>query len=240
MKRNTSIPTDGSADPIPSGIQAWDDRIEEGRVRERRAFIFGCCGGVMGLAGAGSLIHSLVRGSPPPLLAELCRGEVLAVRTVDLPGTRPRLEDVAEDLKAWVRGAREVLIDLHALGRQARRTYALTLKGSAAEAKLQAYHQGNKLDEAARTKTVYLEGQTAFPQSGVPDSNSWLCEWTERTTGRDGSSKSETAWRMTVSFVLRPPTTADELKRNPHGIYVDSFNWEAVTPRRGQVAERAR
>lgn len=241
MKRPAnSIPTDGTGDPIPAAVAEYDSRIEEAAVRERRGFIFGCAGAAFGLSGAGALTYALVRGSPPPLLAEMCRGDVLAVRSVAAPTARPAQQDIAADLKAWVRGAREALTDVHALSRQAFKTYDMTRRNSQAEAKLRAYHNQNKLNEIAATRTIYVKAQTAFPQAGVADSNTWLCEWRETTTGRDGVVMAEAQWRMVVSFVLRPPTTADDLQRNPHGLFVESFDWEVVRPDRNVVAERGR
>lgn len=238
MKRGQgSIPTDGSGDPIPAAQAEYDDRLEDARAMSRRGFIFGAIGGGMGLAGAAALLYRMVEGAPAPLLAEMCRGDVLAVRSIDAPGSRPRVEDISEDLKEWVRGAREVLTDPHALARQAWRTYNMTRKSSQAEAVLKDYHDKNKLNELARTKTIHLEGQTAFPQGGVANSNTWLCEWSEVTRGLDGVTMSTVPWRMTVSFVIRPPQTADDLKKNPHGIFVESFNWEKVDRSRSQLVE---
>ena len=38
-------------------------------------------------------------------------------------------------------------------------------------------------------------------------------------------------WRCRVTFVLNPPTTRDALEKSPHGVYVESYHWEAVPSR---------
>lgn len=231
MKNGQHIPDPVPVDPVQAGAGVYDSMVERAAAAERRGFIALMSGIAFGISGAAALGYMIFRGPPPPLLAEMCRGDVLAVRTVDMPAGRPALEDIAEDLKKWVRGAREVSFDRDFVGRQAWKAYDLTRRGSQAEVDLQGFHRTNDPMERAKTVSVKLERQTAMPEGGKAASNTWLLEWTEITKQRDGVVVSRVDWRMQVSFVLNPPVTRDELNRNPHGIFVESFHWEDIRTR---------
>lgn len=241
MRRNTTDTAIAAGEPNLPAQSEYDSFLEDARSDKRKGFAALMFGVAFTAAGIGLVGYRIVVPGPAPLLAEMCRGDVLAVRSVDTPAGRPRLEDIAEDLNAWVRGAREVSVDMDFLRRQAWRTYALTRGGSQADNVLKTYHETNRPDELAKSKTVKLDGQTAFPAGGDASSNTWRLEWREITRGRDGTVMSVTNWRMEASFIVKPPTTADELRRNPHGIYVEAFKWEAVpNGQRARVAEAGR
>lgn len=242
MKREHGDPIP-AGEPNRAGMAEHDSFMEDARADKRRGFMMLCGGFGLAAVGSGMMAYRIVVPGPAPLLAEMCRSDVLAVRSVDTPAGRPTLEDIAEDLNAWARGAREVSVDLDFLRRQAWRTYAMTRSGSQAESMLRAYHEANKPDETARSKTVKLDRQTAFPTGGDANSNTWRLEWREVSRGRDGTLAGVTDWRMEVSFIVKAPTTADELRRNPHGIYVEAFRWESVqnaTAQRARVTEATR
>lgn len=238
MKRPDNAQVTPPDKPNRSAQTEWDALVEDARADKRRGFIALCVGSALGLTGAGATLYRIVRPGPAPLIAEVCRGDVLAVRSADTAPGRPRLEDIADDLNAWVRGAREVSVDMDFLRRAAWKTYNLTRKGSQAEAMLQAYHAANKPDELARTKTVKLDNQTAMPARGDPNSDTWNLEWREITRGRDGSLMAPVNWKMEVSFTLKTPDSADELRKNPRGIYVEAFQWQAPQTAQRRIAER--
>lgn len=221
--------TDAPATDTPPEGSAWDSILEHAAAAERRGFVFAMTGAALSVIGGGSILYRLIRPGPSPLIAETCRGEVIALRSLDDAPARPKLEDIAEDLNAWVRGAREVSFDLTFIGRQTWRSYYLTRAGSQAEADLQAHHRANDPTQRARGENVVCEKQSALPQGGSADSNVWLLEWEEVTRARDGTLKSRVAWRCVATFVIVPPTTDPEaVRRNPRGIYMESFHWTAL------------
>lgn len=241
MKRSPQTAPMGEAgERIPDAVAEYDRTIERAQASERRAFAFLCVGAVLALAGTGAVLYRVVVPGPPPLLAEMCRGDVLAVRSVESLGQRPPIEDIRDNLVRWVRGAREAGTDPVFFSRQAWGTYHRTRKGSQAEAALQAFHEDRKLEEVMRTKTIYLEGITAFPEGGNPESNTWRVDWTEVVKGRDGVVQSTTPWRMTVQFGIARPTDRKKLQDNPHGVFVESFSWEPVRASPGRIAEALR
>lgn len=231
-----------NADPLQNddpafiaGRREWDSRIEEAAVRERRAFLFGAGGAVLGLAGLGYGVMERTRAIDPVLrYVEVCRDRLLAVVSQDTPGDLPA-QLIAEKLKAWLRGARAVSLDGPHMRDAIWATYRMTEAGSPAEAVLKAHHARQRPDERAATEIVVLERQTAMPD-GPPTSRTWRMEWREITTARDGRPISAEDWRMILTFTVRRPTTTEEIERNWSGIFVQTFHWERVTPGSPRIA----
>lgn len=221
-------PRAGQAAPPAPKASAWDNVLDAAQASERRGFLFMLGGlGLAGLGGAQQIIR-LVQPGPLPIIADVCRTDTIAVRTADMPPGRPALHDIAEDLMAWLRGAREVSFDGDFITRQATWTYNHTRSGSQAEAQLLAHHRANDPHKAAKQRNVKLERQTAIPAAGVPSSNTWKLEWREVARARDGVLVSRLDWRADVSFVLNPSTTHEAIRKNARGLYVDSFFWTQV------------
>jgi type IV secretion system protein VirB5 len=53
---------------------------------------------------------------------------------------------------------------------------------------------------------------------------SFQVKWTETTFER-GSQAGVARWTAILTIVARPPVSADVLRRNPLGIYVDAIDW---------------
>ncbi len=54
--------------------------------------------------------------------------------------------------------------------------------------------------------------------------NSFQVKWTEQIYEHDSLARTE-RWTAIVSIVLQQPRTADALRRNPLGLYVNGLNW---------------
>ena len=52
-------------------------------------------------------------------------------------------------------------------------------------------------------------------------------EWRETVIGRDGTLIRNEPWTATVTFVVTPPSTAEQVMLNPDGIFVTAYSWEA-------------
>lgn len=53
---------------------------------------------------------------------------------------------------------------------------------------------------------------------------SFQVKWTESEYER-GSLSGTSRWTAILSIVMRPPTSAETLRRNPLGVYVDAVDW---------------
>jgi type IV secretion system protein VirB5 len=70
--------------------------------------------------------------------------------------------------------------------------------------------------------------------------SSFQVKWTETAFER-GSQVGTSRWTAILTTVTRPPTSADVLRKNPLGIYVDAIDWsrEFDTASPAAVPERA-
>ena len=53
---------------------------------------------------------------------------------------------------------------------------------------------------------------------------SFQVKWTETAYER-GSQAGTSHWTAIVSVVVKPPTSAETLRKNPLGLYVDAIDW---------------
>ena len=54
--------------------------------------------------------------------------------------------------------------------------------------------------------------------------NSFRIAWSERRY-QDGSLAATERWAAIVTVVIQPPRTADALRKNPLGVFVNALNW---------------
>lgn len=73
----------------------------------------------------------------------------------------------------------------------------------------------------AREGTVSVEVTSALRIS----SGSWQVDWVERRRDRQGTAAGETLWRGSFRIRMHVAQDAEQLEKNPIGMYVDEFNW---------------
>ena len=100
----------------------------------------------------------------------------------------------------------------------------LTLKGNALMTEWIGPKGGaNDPFQRAQTMTTSTEIISAIPLSAT----SWQIDWWERTWDKSGQSIGRpVAWRATLTTVLIPPTTRQQMMDNPLGLFVDEFHWD--------------
>jgi len=168
---------------------------------------------------AVSLQHKVV-----PYVVEMNQhSEPVAVRRADVLA-RPNANQIRAGLRTWIMGARSVYTDPLALKNLIDTTYAETLPDSPAFKKLAEYHQLNNPYQRAQTETVSVEVLAAVPIS----ENTWQVEWRETRRQTSGKVISTEDWQATITVMISPPTTPQQIMLNPIGLYVQQFEW---TPR---------
>jgi len=85
------------------------------------------------------------------------------------------------------------------------------------------------LNDYARTNDPFAnvgKQQVAVDVSSVirASPTSFRVAWTERRY-QDGSLASTERWSAIVTVVVQTPRTADALRKNPLGIYINAINW---------------
>ncbi|MBI2772562.1 MAG: conjugal transfer protein TrbF [Burkholderiales bacterium] len=88
----------------------------------------------------------------------------------------------------------------------------------------------NKLNEQFRAKSPFKEAETngvsvqlvsILPISG----QTWQAEWLETYRDMRGQLLKTVRFKATLTVTVSPPTTEDEISRNPLGVYVSDLNF---------------
>lgn len=204
--------------PYQKAAQVWDERMGAARVQAKnwRLMAFGC----LILAGgfAGALVWQSARGTVVPWIVEIDRhGEARAVDAA-AASFQPSDPQIAWHLARFVEGVRGLPADPVVVRQNWLRAYDFTTDRGA-----------QALNEHARAHDPFTRvgrDQVAVEVSSVirasPDS--FRVAWVERHY-TDGQLARTERWTAILTVVLQPPRTAERLRANPLGIYVNAINW---------------
>ncbi|WP_260929146.1 conjugal transfer protein TrbF [Novosphingobium sp. 9] len=204
--------------PYQRAAQVWDERIGSARVQARnwRLACFCCLGLTAGLASA--LVWQASRGSVIPWVVEIDRlGQARAVAPAQA-GYRPSDPQIAYHLARFIEQVRSIPSDPVVLRQNWLRAYDFTSERG-----------GQALNDYARSDDPFAKigkTQVAVDVSSVirASPSSFRVAWSERRY-EDGALAQTTRWSAILTIAVEPPRTADGLRRNPLGIFVDAFDW---------------
>lgn len=204
--------------PYQRAAQAWDERIGSARVQARswRLAFFGCLA-LSGGLGAGLVWQSL-RGSVVPWVVEVDKlGEAQAVAPADA-GYRPDDPQIAFQLARFIEEVRAVPADAVVLRQNWLRAYDFTTdKGALALSDYARIH-----DPFAEVGNVQVAVDVSSVIRASP--TSFRVAWKERRYS-DGALAETSRWSAILTVVIQPPRTADALRKNPLGLFVNAINW---------------
>lgn len=204
--------------PYQRAAQVWDDRIGSARVQARnwRLAFFGCLALSSGLAGG--LVWQSARGTIIPWVVEVDRlGQAQAIAPADA-GFRPTDPQIAFHLARFIEQVRSIPADPVVLRQDWLRAYDFTTERGGRM--LSDYARGN--DPFASVGKV----QIAVDVSSVirASDDSFRVAWTERRY-QDSALVETSRWSAILTIVVQPPRSAEALRRNPLGLFVDAINW---------------
>lgn len=211
--------------PYQRAGQLWDERIGSARVQARnwRLMAFGCLFLAAG-ASAGLAWQSL-QSRVTPYVVEVDRlGEARAVQPADL-ADHPTDPQLAWHLARFITNVRSISLDPVLMRRDWLEAFDFTTKRGAQL--LSEYARSAAPFASAGERTVSVQVTSVVRASD----KSFQVKWTE--TAYERGSQSETSrWTAILTVVTRPPSSADILRKNPLGIYVDAIDWsrELETP----------
>jgi type IV secretory pathway TrbF-like protein len=204
--------------PYQRAGQAWDERIGSARVQARnwRLMAFGCLALSGGLAGA--FVWQASRGSVTPWVVQvdhLGRAEAVAPASA---GYRPTDPEIAWHLARFIEDVRSVSADPVVMRKAWLEAYGyVTDKGAQA---LDGYARAD--DPFAKVGKIQVAVDISSVIRASP--SSFRVAWTERTYA-DGALATTERWTAILTVVLKAPTTADSLRKNPLGVFVNAINW---------------
>ncbi len=204
--------------PYQRAAQVWDDRIGSARVQARnwRLMAFGSLILSAGLAGA--LVWQSASGSIVPWVVQVDKlgaAQAIAPATADYQPSDPQ---VAYYLARFIEQVRSIPADPIIVRQNWLRAYNFTTQAGALA--LNDYARANDPFANIGKQQVAVDVSSVIRASPT----SFRIAWVERRY-EDGSLASTQRWTAIVTVVVQTPRTADALRKNPLGIYINAINW---------------
>lgn len=198
--------------------QVWDDRLGSARAQAhnwRRLAL----GNLLLSAGlATGLFWQSLQNRVVPYIVEVDKlGEAQAVSQADI-AYQPTDPQIAWHLARFIENVRSVSLDPVLMRRNWLSAYDFATRRGAAF--LDDYARRNPPFAHVGEKTSLVQVTSVVRASD----RSFQLKWTE-TAYEQGVEKSVSHWTAMATIVTHSPTTADVLRKNPLGIYVDGLDW---------------
>jgi type IV secretion system protein VirB5 len=167
---------------------------------------------------SGGLVWQSLQSRVTPYVVEVDRlGEARAVAPAERD-YRPDDAEIAWHLARFIVQVRSVSLDPVLMRRNWLSAYDfVTKRGSRF---LSNYAASAHPFELVGERTVSVEVTTVIRASD----RSFQVEWTETAFER-GAETGKSRWTAILGVVQRPPASAEVLRRNPLGLYVDAIDW---------------
>ncbi|MGK6317769.1 conjugal transfer protein TrbF [Neorhizobium sp. DT-125] len=204
--------------PYQRAAQAWDERIGSARVQAKnwRLMAFGS----LLLAGgfASALVWQSTRGTVVPWVVQIDKlGEAQAIAPA-VADYRPTDPQIAWHLARFIEQVRSIPADAVIVRQNWLRAYEFTTDRGAVA--LNDYARANDpFTEVGKTQ-ISVEISSVIRAS--PDS--FRVAWIERHF-ENGQLSATERWTAILTVVIQQPNTADRLRANPLGVYVNAINW---------------
>src|SRR6266702_3137670 len=204
--------------PYQKAAQVWDERLGSARVQAANWRIAALSSASLSVLLGLTLLLTVGRSVVVPYIVEVDRlGEVRAVGPA-VEAYQPSDAQIAHFLARFIENVRSLSIDpvivrtnwLHAYdfvtdrGAQALNDYA---------------HEADPFTKIG-AKTATAEVTSVVRASG----DSFEIRWKESTYENGAVAKTE-RFTGVVTVILKPPSNAETLRKNPLGLYVHSLNW---------------
>jgi type IV secretion system protein VirB5 len=204
--------------PYQRAGQLWDERIGSARVQARnwRLMAFGGLFLTTGLSA--TLVWHSMQSRVTPYVVEVDRlGEARAVAPV---GTdyRPNDAQVAWHLGQFIGNVRSVSLDPVLMRERWLSAYDFATPRAALF--LGEYARSAQPFARIGERTVSVQVTSVVRAS----ERSFQVKWTESAFER-GSMTGTSRWTAILTVIVRPPRSADVLRKNPLGVYVDAIDW---------------
>jgi type IV secretory pathway TrbF-like protein len=204
--------------PYQQAAQLWDERIGSARVQAKnwRLMAFGCLALSAGLS-AGLLWQSM-QSRVAPYVVEIDKfGEARAVAPA-IQNYQPSDAQIAWHLAQFISNVRSVSTDPVLVRRNWLSAYDF-VTGRAAHF-LNDYAKNNDPFSQIGVKSVSAQVTSVVRASD----SSFQVKWTEQIFERGSLAKTE-RWTAILTVAIQPPRTADALRKNPLGLFVNAIDW---------------
>ena len=211
--------------PYQRAGQLWDERIGSARAQAKnwRLMAFGGLFLTTGLSGA--LVWQSMQSRVVPYVVEvdaLGQAQAVAPAAKDYRPTDPQ---IAWFLGRFITGVRARSLDPVLMRENWLSAYDFATER--ASLFLGEYARTSNPFADVGRKTVSVQVTSVIRASDT----SFQVKWTEQQYER-GSLASTSRWTAMLTVKIKPPRSADVLRKNPLGLYVDAIDWsrELETP----------
>jgi len=204
--------------PYQRAGQVWDERIGSARVQARnwRLMAFGCLALTGGLSSG--LVWQSTQSRVTPYVVEVDRlGEARAVTKAEA-GYRPTDPQIAWHLSRFIANVRGRPLDPVLVRQDWLEAYDFTTKRGSQF--LGDYARAADPFANIGERTVSVQVTSVVRASD----RSFQVKWAETAYER-GTQAGTSRWTAILTIVIKQPSDADTLRRNPLGVYVDAVDW---------------
>lgn len=203
--------------PYQKAAQLWDERIGSARVQANwRLMAFGCLALSVGLSGG--LLWQSLQSRVTPYVVEVDKfGEARAVAPA-VQDYRTADAQIAWHLARFVTNVRSVSTDPVLVRRNWLSAYDFATDRAALF--LNEYARTNDPFRDIGTRGVSVQVTSVVRASDT----SFQVKWTERVFERGSLARTE-RWTAILTVAIQTPRTADQLRKNPLGVFVNAIDW---------------
>jgi type IV secretion system protein VirB5 len=204
--------------PYQRAGQAWDERIGSARVQAKnwRYMAFGCL--ILASGFASALMWQSTRGTVVPWVVQIDRlgqAQAISPAVADYQPTDPQ---VAWHLAHFIEQVRSIPADAIIVRQNWLHAYDFTTTAGAMA--LNDYARANNPFTKVGKQQIAVDVSSVIRASP----SSFRVAWTERRY-QDGSLVETSRWTAILTVVVQTPSSAEKLRANPLGIYVNAINW---------------
>ncbi|HEV2562276.1 MAG TPA: conjugal transfer protein TrbF [Rhizomicrobium sp.] len=204
--------------PYQKAAQMWDERIGSARVQAKNWRLAAIGALATSAILACGLVWLSAQSRVVPYVVQTDRlGEVQAVGPA-IRNYQPNDAQIAYFLAHFIADVRSLSIDPIVVRKNWLEAYDYATDHGAAF--LNDFARQNDPFKSVGERTVAVQVTSVVR---VSDS-SFQVKWIEETYDHDSLAKTE-HWTAILSTVRHEPDSADVLRKNPLGLYVDSINW---------------
>lgn len=204
--------------PYQRAGQLWDERIGSARVQARnwRLAAFGCLSLSATLVVAN--VWQSMQSRVAPYVVEVDRlGEARSVAPA-IQNYKPTDGQIAWHLGRFISQVRSVSTDPVLVKRNWLDAYDFTTDRAAIF--LNDYARANDPFAGIGARSVSVQVTSVVRASDT----SFQVKWTENIYERGSLAKTE-RWTAMLTIMMQPPRTADALRKNPLGLFVNAIDW---------------
>ena len=204
--------------PYQRAAQVWDERIGSARVQARnwRYMAFGSL--ILAAGFAGALVWQSARGTVVPWVVQvdaLGEAQTVAPASADYEPTDPQ---IAFHLGRFIEQVRSIPADPIIVRQNWLRAYEFTTDRGAAA--LNDFARANDPFTRVGRQQIAVEVSSVIRASP----GSFRVAWTERHY-ENGQLFTTERWTAILTVVIQTPRSAERLRANPLGIYVNAISW---------------